>query len=122
MFRILRYLVLAAFVLAVPACASMHGKGSMKEDPQQRTTVKVENQAWVDVNVYVVRETQRVRLGQVPAHSTQVFPIPSYLATTAARLAFFVDPIGSPRTAQSYDMSVYPGDQVTLTIPVTAFQ
>lgn len=123
MSRTLRYLVLAAAVLAAPGCASMRGRSSAAEETQQqRTTVRVENQAWVDVNIYVVREGQRIRLGQVSAHTTHALPIPSYLATAATRLSFLVDPIGSRMTAQSYDLSIYPGDQVTLTIPITAFQ
>jgi hypothetical protein len=69
------------------------------------------------MNVYVLRSSQRIRLGTVSANQTQRFTLPRNLIFGATPLSFMVDPIGSSRTAQSFEMVVSPGDEVTLTIP-----
>jgi hypothetical protein len=79
--------------------------------------VRVENRAWLDMNVYVLRGSQRVRLGNVTANSTRVLRIPQSLVFGATPLRFLADPIGSRRTPISHEIVVRPGDEVTLYIP-----
>jgi hypothetical protein len=50
-------------------------------------------------------------------NSTKSFVLPAYLIRTGGPLRFLADPIGGNRTPVSQEMTVQPGDIVTLTIP-----
>lgn len=101
-------------LLLLAAC----GGRAVRPSAGAATTVRVENQAWLDMNVYVLPESgQRLRLGQVSATSTRVFRIPDNLIFGATRLRFLADPIGSSRTPVSQAITVLPGDEVVLQIP-----
>lgn len=79
--------------------------------------LQVENQGFTDMVIYAVSSGQRIRLGLVTGNSTKTFTIPRYLAGGAGPIRFLADPIGGNRTPVSEEMSVQPGDLVTLTIP-----
>ena len=82
-----------------------------------RTTVEVVNNNFYDMNVYILRGSQRVRLGNVRSNSTRVLNIPSYIADTGGSFRFLADPVGGNRTPVSHEMYVNPGEQVRLVIP-----
>lgn len=111
--RSLRSAAALLCLLALAAC----GGGSRGRSAGPQTTVRVENRAWLDMNVYVLRGTQRIRLGTVTGNTTRVLPIPSNLVFGASSLRFLVDPIGSGREPVSQEISVRAGDQVVLYIP-----
>lgn len=67
--------------------------------------------------VYAVNGTQRIRLGLATGNSTKSFPIPAYLIRGAGTLRFLADPVGGTRAPVSEEVTVQPGDIVTLTIP-----
>lgn len=79
--------------------------------------MRVENQGFSDMVIYALSGAQRVRLGTVTGNSTRSFTIPRYLVGGAGSLRFLADPIGGTRTPVSEEMSVQPGEVVTLTIP-----
>ena len=107
-------LALTCFFGAAPACRT---PGTISRDPE-RTTVRVDNQAALDMTIYAMRFGQRVRLGTVTAHSSQVLQIPASLLTgSATTLRFIADPIGSTTGSVGEEITVMPGDQVVLTIP-----
>jgi hypothetical protein len=114
-----RTVVLTAFALLAGACATNKSKGGAVPEPT--TTVRVENQAFNDMTVYVVQQAgNRIRLGTVTGNSTQTLKIPRGIVFGPTSLRFLVDPIGSNRTASSFDITVAPGDEVKLTIPPNA--
>lgn len=84
---------------------------------QGRTTLKVDNRAYLDMTIYVLRGAERVRLGQATGASTSTFVIPADLVQTAIPLQFIADPIGSSRAAISEQISVRVGDEVMMEIP-----
>ena len=86
-------------------------------EPAPPTYLKVENQAFLDMNVYVYRSSQRIRLGTVNGNSTTRMRIPSNLLFGSTPLRFQADPIGGNRASISQEISVSPGDEVMLTIP-----
>ena len=111
-----RRLVLPFMVLAlVAACARQRSNRPVVSNPP--TYVRITNQSWLDMNMYVHRSSQRIRLGTIGANQTQRFTLPSNLIFGATPLRFSADPIGSNRVAQSFEIVVSPGDEVTLTIP-----
>ena len=85
-------------------------------EPAGPAMVQVENQGFADMVIYAVSGGQRVRLGLATGNSTKTFTVPRYL-TGAGPIRFLADPIGGNRTPVSEEMSVQPGDLVTLTIP-----
>ena len=79
--------------------------------------VQVENQGFTDMVVYVVNGGQKIRLGLATGHSTKIFTIPRHLLRASGPVRFLADPIGGNRSPVSEEMTVRPGDIVTLTIP-----
>ena len=61
--------------------------------------------------------TATIRLGTATGSQTTTFTIPKYLLHGTRTLRFLADPIGSSRTPVSDEITVQPGDQVTLQIP-----
>lgn len=106
--------IVGALALTLGACMS---RGGRSRPPDAATYVEVRNQNWQDQNVYVLRSSQRVRLGTVTGGSTQRLRIPSSLLFGATPLSFLADPIGSSRQSMSMEITVSPGETVTLTIP-----
>lgn len=86
-------------------------------DPNAPTVLTVENQAFPDMTIYAIEGSRRVRLGQVTGNSTSRFTLPKYLVRTLTTLRFQADPIGSNRAPVSDEITVTPGDTVTLRIP-----
>src|ERR1041385_9431330 len=90
---------LLALALAAAACA--HPGSTAQLDPNAPTTVKVENDNVLDMNVYVLSGGQRFRLGMVSGGHTEVLTIPAAFVHVSTDLRFETRPIGSqagPRT------------------------
>lgn len=85
-------------------------------DPAAKTIVRVQNQAFLDMNVFVVYHGQRIRLGMANGTRTMDFILPIRLSS-AESLQFIADPIGGNRRPISEEIMVTPGDVVTVTIP-----
>ena len=88
-------------------------------EPVPPTYVRVENRAYLDMNVYVYRSAQRMRLGTTNGNSTARYIIPHSLMFGPTPLRFQADPIGGNRQPVSEEVSVSPGDEVVLVIPPT---
>lgn len=111
----LRTLFAAALSLTVVACS--HRKGPQTYTKPEATTVRVENQGFTDMDIFVLSSGQRIRLGLATGNSTTTFTIPAYLVGGLTPLRFLADPVGGSRTPVSDEITVKPGDQVVLTIP-----
>jgi hypothetical protein len=112
----------AMLLLAAAACAG-NAKQARRSDPDasDRTTVRVENQAWAEATIYVMHLSQRIRLGDVSAQGSRTFTIPDDVVGAANTLRFIADPVGSSRTASSFDLQVFRGQELRMTIPPQAF-
>jgi hypothetical protein len=106
--------VLFVVALGTTGCT---GTGRNAPSPQEYATVLVNNRAFIDVNVYALDGSSRVRLGTVTASGTGTFRIPAALVGSGHDLRFMVDPIGSSREGYSFNIYVRPGERVTLTVP-----
>lgn len=116
MFTMLKRFTFVAACAIVAACASS-GKGGQAGSGREATTVLVDNQALLDMNVYVIRGGQRVRLGTATGLSKTRFTIPQGIVFGLTSVRFLADPIGSTRTPVSDEISVSEGEEVTLRIP-----
>ena len=111
-------LTLALFLATLGAAACV-GKGNNAPAPRAATYVRVENQSWLDVNVYAVYGGTRRRLGLVNGNSTQLLRIPNDVIGIGRSLAFLADPVGSSRVGTTItEIYVTPGQEgLSLTIP-----
>lgn len=107
------FLVLTLSMTAV-ACGGARRPPSTTD---AQTTVRVQNQGFLDRVIYLVTGSQRIRLGQVTGNSTAVLRIPSQYVFGASEMRFIADPIGSNVAPISESITVIPGDEVILTIP-----
>ena len=106
--------VVAALLLGVGCTSS---GANRQPSPRAEAFVRVENRSMLDMTIYVIRSSERRRLGLVNALSTQTLRIPSVLVEGAGILRFQADPIGGSRTPVSQEIMVSDGDVVTLIIP-----
>jgi hypothetical protein len=108
----------ASLVLTLVFMAACAGRSQETEpEPAESAMVQVQNQGFSDMVVFAVNGAQRIRLGMVTGNSTQTFTIPRHLVRGAGPIRFLADPIGSNQTPVSEELTVQPGDIVTLTIP-----
>src|SRR2546426_180488 len=81
------------------------------------TAVKVENQNYLDMDVFLVRGGQRIRLGMVTGLSTHLFMLRPEVVGTGTDLQFEFHPIGGRANPRTERIMVQPGDVIELTIP-----
>ena len=108
--------LLLGLALATFGCKSAEQSGSGATDGV-RTTLEVQNRNFLDMNIYVVRGGQRVRLGRVTGSSSEVFTIPDYLVRGAGTLRFLADPIGGRNEPVTREILVNRGEEMRLIIP-----
>jgi len=107
--------VLLALALLSAGCS--HAVNAGPPEPEARTTVRVDNRNFLDMNVFVLRAGQRIRLGTVTGLSSQVFTIPPDIVRSSPQLQFELHPIGGRGNPRTETISVQPGDEIDLTIP-----
>jgi hypothetical protein len=86
-------------------------------NPQAEVAVSVNNQNFLDMDVFIVRSGQRIRLGMVPGLSSRVLMVRPELIGYGQDVRFEVHPIGGRGDPLTETISVHPGDVVQLTIP-----
>ncbi len=101
-------------VIFLVSCTSTHKETGLRS--AVKTRVEVENQKFLDVAVFVLRGSHRIRLGMVPALTTRSFVIPENLVVNVKELRFLADPVGSRETPVSREIAVRPGETVELVI------
>jgi hypothetical protein len=111
--RFFSLLALAAVLVLAAGCTG--SEQAANTGPE--TTLEVDNRNFLDMNVYVLRSGQRVRVGRVGGNSRRTFTIPDYVVTGSSDLQFLVDPVGSGNTPRTYPLQVVPGESVRLVIP-----
>lgn len=114
--RISTVLPFAAAMLVATGCARSSHLPDASAQPA--TVLKVENQGFPDMNVYVLPEASgRIRLGTVTGNTNAYFNLPAYVIRGIRTLRFQALPIATPRGEVSESITVTPGDTVVLIIP-----
>ena len=113
--------LIPALALSIAFIAGCARSSHAPVDAPARTVLKVENQGFPDMNIFVLPEgSNRVRLGTVTGTSNAYFTLPEYLLRGVRELRFQALPIATPRGPVSQSIMVTPGDTVVLTIPPSA--
>lgn len=85
----------------------------------------VENNKWLDVNVYAVRNGTRHRLGTVTSLTTERFRLPSWVTVGAAELRLLIDPVGSEHVHLTDPILVSTGSSIMFKVadylPLSAY-
>jgi hypothetical protein len=110
----LRTVVILAAALVAAACTS---RGTQVGAMTAPAMVEVDNRAFLDANVFVLRSGQRIRLGTATGSSRTTFTLPRGLVSSATQLSFLIDFVGSSRSPISEEITVLPGDTVMLMVP-----
>ena len=115
--RLVPALAVAMSMSLAAACAhTIHVPD--QEEASGPTVLKVENQGFPDMNIFVIAESSnRVRLGTVTGTSNAYFTLPDYLIRGIRELRFQALPIATTRGPLTQSITVTPGDTVVLVIP-----
>ena len=116
--RLVRFFAALAAAAGLAFGAACVTTGAPREE-QPATWLVVENRNFLDMNVYVWRGAQRVRLGIATGSSTTRMRIPHTLIFGATPLRFQADPVGGRASPVSMEVVVSPGEEVGIQIPAT---
>ena len=105
------FMMLSALAVLAGGCA--HGKAASGDDESiEPASVRVTNNNWSDMNIYVLRGSDRRRLGTVSSNSSTVFRLPNSVLIGGSDIRLLADPIGSSRTYVSPTLLIGPGHVV----------
>jgi hypothetical protein len=116
MHRALPWLATAALLVTMPSCAARRSPAADRPDSPGRTTLTVQNDHFLDHTIYLLRGTERIRLGVARGLTQSDMTIPSVYVFGVSSLQFLADPIGSQATAVTQTVTVSAGDSVVLII------
>jgi hypothetical protein len=109
--------LIMALTLATAFCGRTATNGS--PEPTGQTTVVVENESTSQVTVYVLRDTQRQRLGTAEALGSTRLTIPDNIVFGPTTLRFEIHPLASRATPISTQITVSRGEEIRLRVPST---
>lgn len=112
--------VLAGLGLALSLSACAHHLPPAANGPQPDTYVYVDNQGFTDMDIYVLSGGQRVRLGTAVGVKKSRFKLPGFLVSGSQQVRFLARPIAGNHSPVSEEITITPGEDVTLTIPPTS--
>lgn len=93
--------------------AVAHGSSSTSS---AAAVLHVENYNWMDVVVYAVQGTSRIRLGQVTTMGSADFRIPERFLSSSDNVRLLVDPIGSTEGYMTDAIVVRDGQRVSFSV------
>ena len=110
--------------LVLIGCASASGPSDNPfASPRSRAPrdgpveVRVENNAYLDMHIYVVYGAGQQRsLGMVTGLTRRTLVVPNQVIQTLSGIQLFADPIGSSRGFMSQPILAYPGQRIRFTI------
>jgi len=116
---VLRTMLLVIVVASGTSCSA--NKGAVEQDAfapiaAAPVTLSVTNHNWLDVVVYVVSGTERIRLFTVTAAGAGEMPIPPRALQHNGEIRLLVHAVGNPSTFTSESIVAKPGSTVEWTI------
>jgi hypothetical protein len=110
-------LLLPLLLLLLPSCASHHATTQTTAATLNTPVdLEVENHNWSDVVIYLVRGTQRQRLGMVTALSSTVFTFPYRRLGNGSDARLSAHAIGDRGSYTSESLLVQPGQMIKWTL------
>lgn len=106
---------LSVAVMLLTACGTSKGPATGATPEGAVATLRVDNQRFADMTIYVIESGVRQRLGLAPGNRVTSFTIPRRMSG-AVLLRFSADPIGGRALPVTEDIIVESGDEVTMRI------
>ena len=104
-----------ALMTVLTSCTSSRQSGVQAES--NKTLIRVENRNFLDMKVYILRGSERIRIGTVTGNGRDVFVVPDGLVLGVSSLRFLADPIGGSQAPISQEISIRAGEEIELIIP-----
>jgi hypothetical protein len=105
------WLGLAVLLLAPAGCRPHRGGGDeLSAASQGEFVLRVVNNYWLDVTVYLLRGAERVRVGIVSGNTRQDFVLPGRLAGAAGQISLFGNVSTSNEVVRSLPVLVRRGE------------
>lgn len=102
-----------AVVVSATGCGSAGKHTASNEFQAEKTVLVVENNNWMDMNVYILRDGgMKSRLGSVPSLGRSKFTLSPAMLGSSGRLRIFADPVGSSVGYTSDPIVVTNGQEV----------
>lgn len=105
-------LLLAAIAVLMGGCGHRNGVAGDAGMMGDEAMIRVSNENWSDMNIYVVQGSARTRLGTVGSFTSRDFKLPSYVLVRGDEARLLADPIGATRPHVSEPLSLGPGQQL----------
>ena len=109
------WLVALAVVSVLSGCAKQRINEEMGSD--NSSTLQVVNHHWGDVDIYVIRDGQRSRVGTVTASAEENFVLAKSITSGSGTLQLLARALGGSGVISSETITVRPGGmQITWTL------
>jgi hypothetical protein len=116
--RNLRAAAVGALIIGLVGCASHQSGAADETSPDPQARLEVINHSSYDMDIFVVRGGQRLRIGLAPNNDTTRFSLATAQIAGAGLLHFEAKPtLGDGPSVSSEPISVVPRDVITMTIP-----
>lgn len=102
--------VMSALVILAPLSCVKHSV--IPDEEPETVEISVSNNNVLDMTVYAVNQSMRVRLGTVTTSTTQHFTLNLHQISATGEFQLLADPIGSRRTFTSESIHVFAGQAV----------
>lgn len=116
MSRLSARLVAGALALSLAACGLGRGAEPADAPEAPETTIRVTNNNWANMVVYLVRSGVRVRLGTVNSMATAHFVVPRSVGAMHSDVRLVADPIGARTVYVTERLALMPGQAIEFTI------
>jgi hypothetical protein len=84
--------------------------------PNEPTVLRVDNQSFNDMRIYVIQGGQRIRVGTANGKNTTSFRLSKSVVTGFTTIKVEAVPIGGNGSSVSEQISIQPGEQLELRI------
>jgi hypothetical protein len=108
-------------VVALAATSCSTHKGALQQEafapiPEAPVTLSITNHNWLDVVIYVLNGSERIRLITVTAAGSGETPVPTRALQHGGEIRLLVHAVGNPTTFTSELVVAKPGSTVEWTI------
>ncbi len=109
------FAVAGLVALALTGCAG-HNNTGPGIIPEDRTVLKVDNQSFNDMRIYVIQGGQRIRVGTANGKNESSFKLPKSVISGYTTIRVQAVPIGANGSSVSQEIAITPGDELSLRI------
>jgi hypothetical protein len=112
----MRNLFALLLIVCVATSCSRNRRPSDALDSDTESTLHVENQHYGDVDIYVIHDGSRSRIGTVTATTEQTFTLNPRIIGTVGTMQLIAHGVGTAGSLSSEQFAIRPGMQISWTL------